>query len=318
MRKGLFAIVLIAAAFAGGAAVNGPGLRWAKEFIWSKMPTEGENEDPSDLVQPSVGPVVASDDGPDSVPGQEEKVEAETPTAKDPPLKELAKSSAPGPTAPEPSELQSAARAELKNLDSSTATSGRNPAADLDELPPLSVPRAGSDAPPELLPPTSAPVAESPAPATLPLLLEQTPSSSLTKVAANKGLTKREDHAWSDAPGSAPAAAVPPRPYTSRPDRDSSASTASTPANNTTTIAAATRVLSDWNEVRQKMRALGVSRYGIDGEPGGRVRFHCIIPLAGKRAVSQHFEAEGDDELQAAAATLRRVTLWRATENTSR
>ena len=62
------------------------------------------------------------------------------------------------------------------------------------------------------------------------------------------------------------------------------------------------------------MGALGVSRYGIEGEPGGRVRFHCLIPIAGKRAVAQQFEAEGDDELQAARLALRRVALWRAAE----
>ncbi len=30
MRKGLFALVLVAASFAGGAAINGPGLAWAR------------------------------------------------------------------------------------------------------------------------------------------------------------------------------------------------------------------------------------------------------------------------------------------------
>jgi hypothetical protein len=62
------------------------------------------------------------------------------------------------------------------------------------------------------------------------------------------------------------------------------------------------------------MRALGVARYGIEGEPGGKVRFHCLIPLAGRRAVGQQFEAEGNDEIQAAQAALKRVALWRATE----
>ena len=62
------------------------------------------------------------------------------------------------------------------------------------------------------------------------------------------------------------------------------------------------------------MRALGISRYEVDGEPGGRVRFRCLIPLAGRRAVGQQFEGEGDDDFQAAEAALRRVALWRATE----
>jgi hypothetical protein len=62
------------------------------------------------------------------------------------------------------------------------------------------------------------------------------------------------------------------------------------------------------------MRELGVARYGLEGEPGGRVRFHCLIPLAGRRAVAQQFEAEADDEIEAAQTALRRVALWRATE----
>jgi hypothetical protein len=66
------------------------------------------------------------------------------------------------------------------------------------------------------------------------------------------------------------------------------------------------------------MRALGVARYGIEGEPDGRARFHCIIPLAGRRAVGQQFEADGDDLIQAAEAALRRVALWRATESPPR
>jgi hypothetical protein len=71
---------------------------------------------------------------------------------------------------------------------------------------------------------------------------------------------------------------------------------------------------TDWAGVRRALRELGVSRYGTEGESNGRVRFQCVIPLAGRRAVGQHFEAEGDDELQAARAVLRRIALWRATE----
>jgi hypothetical protein len=75
------------------------------------------------------------------------------------------------------------------------------------------------------------------------------------------------------------------------------------------------RVPEDWAALRRKMRALGVARYGIEGEPDGRVRFHCVIPLAGRRAVGQQFEAEGGDEIEAAQTALRRVALWRATEH---
>ena len=72
----------------------------------------------------------------------------------------------------------------------------------------------------------------------------------------------------------------------------------------------------DWSTLARKMQALGVSRFTIEGQPGGRVVFSCLIPLAGRHAVAQRFEAEGNDALQAARAALRRVALWRATQPT--
>ncbi len=66
------------------------------------------------------------------------------------------------------------------------------------------------------------------------------------------------------------------------------------------------------------MQTLGVSRFTIEAEPGGRVVFSCLIPVAGRKAVSQRFEAEGDDMVQAAHAALRRIGLWRATQVPSR
>ena len=70
----------------------------------------------------------------------------------------------------------------------------------------------------------------------------------------------------------------------------------------------------DWATLARKMQALGVSRFTIEGQPGGRVVFSCLIPLAGRQAVAQRFEAEGEDALQAARAALRRVALWRAAQ----
>jgi hypothetical protein len=74
----------------------------------------------------------------------------------------------------------------------------------------------------------------------------------------------------------------------------------------------------DWAVIERKMQSLGVSRYTIDGEPGVRVMFSCLIPLAGRQAIMQRFEAEGDDVVEAAQATLRRITLWRAAQPSSR
>jgi len=52
----------------------------------------------------------------------------------------------------------------------------------------------------------------------------------------------------------------------------------------------------------------------IEAELGGRVVFSCLIPLAGRQAVAQRFEAEGDDIVQAAHTALRRIGLWRVTQ----
>jgi hypothetical protein len=71
---------------------------------------------------------------------------------------------------------------------------------------------------------------------------------------------------------------------------------------------------ADWTEIRKRMRALGIARYSMEAEIDGRVRFSCIIPVEGLRAVGHQFEAEGDDEYQAVEAAIRRITLWQATE----
>lgn len=74
----------------------------------------------------------------------------------------------------------------------------------------------------------------------------------------------------------------------------------------------------DWVILERKMQSLGVCRYTVEAEPGGQVMFSCLIPVAGRQAVTQRFEAEGDDLVQAAGAALRRIALWRATQPASR
>jgi hypothetical protein len=69
----------------------------------------------------------------------------------------------------------------------------------------------------------------------------------------------------------------------------------------------------DWASLRKKMKALGVVRYTLEGEADGHVRFSCVIPVEGLKAVGHHFEAEADDEYHAAEAALKRVALWKAT-----
>jgi hypothetical protein len=73
----------------------------------------------------------------------------------------------------------------------------------------------------------------------------------------------------------------------------------------------------DWVVIERRMQSLGISRFTIEGQPGGRVVFSCLIPLAGRQAVTERFEAEGDDVVQTAQTTLRRIALWRATQPSS-
>ena len=70
----------------------------------------------------------------------------------------------------------------------------------------------------------------------------------------------------------------------------------------------------DWEIIVRKMQTLGVSRFSVEGEAGGRVVFSCLIPLAGKQAVTQRFEAEGADPITAAQAAFRRIALWRGAQ----
>jgi hypothetical protein len=231
LRKVLFAILLVAAAFAGGAAMNGPGLERLKAVVRARL-------------VPLEPPAVASSE----------------------------------PAGPPP-EVPAAPRTPLVPEASSwpTATGTRmRPAAS-----PL-------------------PSSESPIPVAWPSPSRPEP----------EGRTR---------PSAIALPAPPPRSEASPLDLVGPESSPPPPEPRTSDGAVATALRSeapvrDWLELRRRMRELGVSRYEIDGEPGGRVRVRCLIPLAGRRAVSQQFEGEGDDELQAAESALRRVALWRATE----
>ena len=99
-------------------------------------------------------------------------------------------------------------------------------------------------------------------------------------------------------PAPAPAAEVKPEPKPK-------------PVSPSTTTAARG---GDWDELRRKLIAQGVTRYTVEVDTQGRTVFSCLIPLAGKQAVSQRFEADGDDEFEAAKTVLRRIKLWRATQ----
>lgn len=337
LRKALLAIVLVAASFAGGAVVNGPGLRWAQAMILNRLSGDGgEDAAPDDAAQVKedaiplepipANPVpplaLGTDEGTPAKSGGKSQGKAQDPgkgkaAAKEPagdaasplaaplpPLGLLADGTAPlEPKAPAPPESK-----EDDPGDAPAAAGSRNDAQILLAKAPGA--ESSGPEPPDLMPsPLPAPAdTRADAPRVQPQAQPQVPGSPSPSASAPGQVEN-----WADAPGSAPAAAVPPRGF--EPSRPVSApAEAGTTPTPTLEPSPAPASATGWAEIRRKMSALGVSRYRIEGEPGGRVRFSCIIPLAGRRAVAQHFEAEGDDELQAAETALRRVDLWRATE----
>lgn len=357
MRKALFAIVLVGASFAGGAVVNGPGLRWAQTMILDRLGGESEGDSDSDsenqagLVSDPQAPKVSAEASEPIPSSPIPPLVVESPPAssaasharleeKDKERQRERKKNVPGsPTslpalaAPEGSPSQSAQALATAAAAAATPESKAPEPLESQRQAPGREP-AGSGPPDD---PRIA-LVKGPGPEPSPLeALDPLPLTGPGEPAAAKERPGGSD--WSDAPGSAPAAAVPPRAH--EPGLAGAEKSAPAPAPIPLPAAAPTASAatgrpgdaadetapptppspspsapsSDWAEIRRKMTALGVSRYGIEGEPNGRVRFHCVIPLAGRRAVAQQFEAEGDDDLQAAEAALRRVALWRATEN---
>ncbi len=284
MYKLLFVVVLAAASFAGGAAVHSQGPRWAKELIQSQLGGDGADAPTVEETQSSGDPPIGGE-----IPSQ--------------PLPPLDIEPAP-PT--RPTRPAAVTRAPV-------ATNGQLPHAPEPKAPEPLDPRALGlgDGPSGMKPPT--PLAEAQAPALLPSPVP--PADGPPVLEAPAGLIRPRDRgpAGQDARGGGsrqPVASPPMAPG----NHASGDPAAPPPVPGDDATSPGLKPPAGWAELRHTMRALGVSRFVIEGEPGGRVRFHCLIPVAGSRAVAQHFEAEGDDEFHAAEVALRRVTLWRATE----
>lgn len=245
MRQALLVIVLVGAAFGGGALVSGPGFRWAQEHLLDYMGLKDGGEIDTLELTPPPGAAKPAVSEPLAGPA----------AAKSPP----ATASAP-PPAPQPKATEPYAEAQA------TATAPSPPAG-------------ASKAP-------AAEPARSEAPGMLGALNAMlTPPKAAEPAPADPALEPSSLPALEAAPAPAPAGTPP--------------AAAATPG-------------GEWAEIRRKLDSAGVTRYTIEGEPGGRVVFACLIPLAGKQAVSQRFEAEGEDEFEAAQSALKRINLWRA------
>ena len=90
---------------------------------------------------------------------------------------------------------------------------------------------------------------------------------------------------------------------------------ASVDARSSTDSAARESFADDWKAIESQMNRLGITRYTIEGNAKGRVIVHCEIAEPGHSDVSRRFESEGADMIQAARAVMKRVSLWKLTED---
>lgn len=297
MRKALLVIALIAASFAGGAVVNGPGLAWLRNTLGlTTLRIEG---DPFRTGGERV-------DEPD-----EDRLSHPEPRTRRTP-------SLPRSSTTHDEELTSPLVVD------ESASINQTPSAPRART--KQEPRTSTNDPPPLEPPRTRQA--------------HNPMASQASTPATHAQAQADG--WGDAPGSAPPQAflhepskpepindrdhtpqqppsLPPSTRDHNPDRTTSQSTASHPprpeAPPSSGDALSTANTDRWSQMIQRMETLGVKRYWIEGVPGGTVLFRCTVPTETTSTVSQQFEAEGDDIVNAAESALRRITLWRATEN---
>jgi len=278
VRQAILVIVLIGSSFLGGAFVNGPGLRWVQTRLMRSLGLNEESEIASVNLMASGVPGSASSD---------------TARSTDEPMLE--------PLAPAPSVAADDGTFQQVPSDPHTASNSN----------PSEQPRGGSSPKTRTSPLSSGSMPLPIATATGSALQQLASPDSEVKPAATRssnGLKSSDSKvkpALLDALGSLlpSTPSSPPEPSSGHPLPPSAAAPKSM-----------RNVNDDWIVLQQKLQVLNVSRFTIEGEPGGRFLFSCLIPLAGRQAVTQRFEADGDDMIQAVQATLRRIALWRATQ----
>ncbi len=282
MRQAILVVVLVSASFLGGAFVNGPALSWAQTRVLRSLGLSDTGEIASvDLKATAIGEM--GSDG--SAPTKPDSEPMREPVAPVPSL--IAEGESPQQDA---SRRRSIPKPGPKS--GSSVTAGGSPRSRASSLPSL----ASAVAP--LASPSSA--------QTAPLDASITPAAGVSQP---------------ESPREPPVASSPLDRNLAPAVLDSLAALLPTsPARSAESSSASNAPKSvvdggdDWVVLQRRMQTLGVSRFNIEGQPGGRVVFSCLIPLAGRQAVAQRFEAEGDDVVSAAQATLRRVALWRATQ----
>jgi hypothetical protein len=284
VRQVILIVVLVVASFLGGVFVNGPSLQWAQACLLRSLDLTNGSDIASVDLKTSASTKTAADRS-DSPKTAVEKVGNLL----------MATSSAPA-----------------EDESSEHNTSDQHPSTQ-----PSTLKHLGEAKLPELEP---QPLAASPSvlarhpPATRkpPVGVSARIDSYVTAVGAESSLLSAPaDPQVAPAIADSLAASVPPTPSLSvfpRPFLPRSSSLPTLIGNSG----------DEWTVLERKMQTLGVSRFMVEAEPGGRAVFSCLIPLAGRQAVAQRFEADGDDIIQAARATLRRIGLWRASQVSSK
>jgi hypothetical protein len=278
VRQAILVVVLVGASFLGGAFVNGPGLQWAKARVLRSFGLTDSSEIASIDLKATASSDTTSDG---SSPASTEAGKMQ------------------GPVAPMPSVI------------GDKPTSGSDAFDQL--MPSQPSPKSGKDAAnsafsspsslPPLRPATLAPaLAKSSNQVSAATDLQVKPAKALSP-----SVPSRADPRDKPALFNSLAALLP-----STPPASDSASPIS--LRSPSALKPVPDGGDEWALLERKMQTLGVSRFTVEAEPGGRVVFSCLIPLAGRQAVSQRFEAEGDDMVQAAHAALRRIGLWRAAQ----
>jgi len=307
VRQLVLVVVLVGAAFLGGAFVNGPGLRWAQTQVLGSLGLEdGEiaRVDLKGAPDPEAAPEKTGTTGP----------------AAGEPMR--------GPLAPVPGIVAEGEAPKRGGAGGRGDRAGeeisRAPA--MASSPVSSAPDSPPPVPPGVLPPrpgADEPRAAGARPAEAVAREARAPRDpDVARAAGAPGAPQRPAPAAPAAGEARPAlldslASLMPAPAPAPPEGLAPPAPRPAPLPPGPRPAPEGPGADDWSTLARKMQGMGISRYTIEGQPGGRVLFSCLIPLAGRQAVTQRFEAEGDDALQAARAALRRVALWRATQSQS-
>ncbi len=294
MRQAILVALLISASFLGGAFVNGPALSWAQTRVLRSLGLSDGGEIASIDLDATPSPDTLSDG---SAPAKSEGERMRGPLAPVPSLivegesSEQVASDRPV-SSPRPKSKSGRDGGSPGSRPSSSPSTAITPSTTSEAAPPASPSRQAAPLDPSLTP---AIAVSPPEPAREPAPVPSSPPSPLDRKIPPAILDTLADLL---------------------PSKPPSSTSSSSPSLSSTPVApkSAAEGGDDWAVLERKMQSLGVTRFTVDGDPGGRVLFSCLIPLAGRQAVSQRFEAEGDDVVGAAQAALRRVALWRATQ----